>query len=255
MGINPEKINSKVQPINPIYNFAITEIQSSFGEIYYKGIQKKLDKTSNNSIFIIAADPWSISIDNRIEIENKKYKEQGSTLDKVKNINQNPNLQYLFQTYSLSWGSIFINMAKDNDKPDWTPQKNGWLKVNASYDSTTFMPRIYDKIKSFREYKMPNFEFSPNRYSYLEKTIQLLQKHGNVFLVRIPVFPEIRDIEKEYMPDFDNKIELLANKYGIKYFNQFDCNQFDYYDGHHLIGSSANKFSMDLATIIKNVTK
>lgn len=251
MGIDPCQLNKKLKPATPIYNFAITEMQSSFGEVYYRAIKKKLESTSYNSIFIIAVDPWSISIDKRIEEENVKYKEQGSNLDLVKNINQNPNIEYLFQTYSLSWGSMFVNMAI-NDDPNWLPQQNGWLKVDEKYDSATFEPRIEDKIKWFKNDKLPNFEFSKFRYQYLCKTIEVLKKHGEVYLVRIPVHRGIREIEKQYMPDFDQRMSELSAKYSIAYFYNFNNADYYFYDGHHLIAESATEFSKAL---IKKISK
>lgn len=247
MGINPSIINKKLNlKEKRVYNFAITEVQSSFSRVYFEAIKCKLKEDTKESLFIITVDPWSISIDTRSEIENEKYREDGSSLDKVKNINQNPNINYLIYNYSLSWGDLLVKKIKD-EHPKRIPQANGWLKVDIQYDSLLFTKEIADKVVFFTSSKSINYTFSYVRYNYLIKIIEYLKERGSVYIVRIPVHSKIKQIENEYMPVFDSKMNFLAKKYNLKYFNEFNCNDYHYFDGHHLIAESANRFTSELA--------
>ena len=86
------------------------------------------------------------------------------------------------------------------------------------------------------------------RLNYLTKTIDLLQQHGRVYLVRLPVHKNMFDIEDELMPDFDSKIDSIVKRENVPFFNfRQHKNEYQYVDGHHLYKTSGKEVSALIA--------
>lgn len=90
--------------------------------------------------------------------------------------------------------------------------------------------------KKFSEYEniASNSVFSAYRYDYLIKTINLLNNYGDVYLVQLPVHPEMLKIEKNYLSDFNEKINL-AKQLSRAYLNmnEMPLQNYSYTDGNH----------------------
>ena len=62
------------------------------------------------------------------------------------------------------------------------------------------------------------------------------------------------EIENEFMPDFDARMNGLAARQRISYFNFIDCvSKYVFTDGNHLHKDSGKAISMEVAKLIKKV--
>ena len=128
-------------------------------------------------------------------------------------------------------------------------RKNGFVKRSIIKDEKS----IKEKIERYRYKNLPNYILSQDRFNYLKKTIELLRKKGDVYIVRLPVIQEIKVIEDQLIENFDKKIEDLCDNKNIEYFNFINySNDFKYSDGNHLEYNSAKKISEIIALKIKD---
>jgi hypothetical protein len=122
-------------------------------------------------------------------------------------------------------------------------------------DSVYVKKNIEKKIHSYN-ISMRKNKFSKFRFLYLRKTIQLLKKHGEVYLVRMPVHTSLLTIENSFDPQFDKRMINLANNTHVEYLNfADDSTQYSYTDGNHLYIEDAKKYSIQLAERIKKILK
>jgi len=256
MGFNPNVTDSVLSNGQfGLYNYAFTEIHSSYGEVYYNAILKKLDTLSGNGLFIVAVDPWAISVTKALVDKPDQYPEHKLSVATTRSFTTKPNFSYLKNAYHLSWGRILLEILI-NEHPERTVHTSGWLEVTERQDSVTLHQRIRDKVKYFRKGKFNHYRVSPNRLEFLEKTIDLLNRYGQVFMVRMPVHPTIKALEDEYSPSFDLQMRELAAKYGIYYLpNCCQGENLVFFDGHHLESTSAITFSAEVGRWIRSRLK
>ena len=80
-----------------------------------------------------------------------------------------------------------------------------------------------------------------------------MNKHGKVYLIRLPLHPDIMKIENEFMPDFNRKmIALDSITEGYYDMTPFNSN-YKYVDGNHLYKDSGKDVTFKIANWIKNV--
>ena len=261
-GIHPNILDSvlNLEENNGIYNYSFSINNSSYGKEYYYAIKNKINESAKNGLFIITVDPWAISSDttlndNEIDIESIFYSK--------KHYNSYPNYEYLIKNYKKGWGNILLKRIESNIlirnqnslskiKGAFTYlRKDGLLEVYTSMDSTYVKQNIQKKVHNYNT-SMSSNKFSKFRFLYLRKTIQLLKKHGEVYLVRMPVHTSLFKIEDSFDPQFDKRIMNLANKTNVDYLNFADnATQYSYTDGNHLYINDAKIFSNQLAERIK----
>ena len=261
-GIHPNIIDSvlNLDKNNKIYNYSFSINNSSYGKEYYYAIKNKLNSLVKNGLFIVTVDPWSISADttlysNEIDIE--------SIFHSMKYHNSTPNYEYLIKNYKKGWGNIFLKYIESNIlsrnqnslkriKGSFTYlRQDGLLEVYTSMDSIYVKKNIQKKISHYSN-SMSKNRFSEFRFSYLIETIKLLQDHGTVYLVRMPIHTSLLELENAFDPEFDKRIIKLANSINVEYLNFTDESiQYSYTDGNHLYIKDANKYSIRLANRIK----
>lgn len=231
------------------YNYAFSLIDSPFGPAYYESIKRKLDPQKTDGIFIIAVDPWSISAAINGSKDPTGFQENKTFMGKTRYVNMNPNLFYLLHSYEEPYVNI---LRKWRSGVVLNLQEDGWLHVNIAPDSAARVRSAERKLAFYKTNYLSTYKFSALRFEYLARTIDLLQKYGKVYLVRLPVVKYMYDIENELMPDFDKKIQDLASTRNIGYFNfrQLE-NEYLYVDGHHLHHSSGIKVSALIALWIQ----
>ena len=262
-GIHPNIIDSvlNLRDINSIYNYSFSINNSSYGKEYYYAIKNKINESAKNGLFIITVDPWAISSDttlhdNEIDIE--------SIFHSMKYYNSCPNYEYLIKNYKKGWGNILLKHIESNilfrNRHSFGKingsftylRKDGLLEVYTSMDSVYVRKNIKKKISQYNRSMRKN-KFSEFRFLYLKKTIQLLKKHGEVYLVRMPVQTSLLTIENSFYPLFDKKMINLANTTHVAYLNFVDnSTQYSYTDGNHLYIEDAKRYSIKLAERIKN---
>ena len=239
-GLNPMAMDSILD--HSIFNYAFTINKSAYGPTYYNSIVKKLDKTTSNGIFIVTIDPICISSNLLDPNEAEEFKETTSLVSTTRFVNMNPNIWYILNNISTYHIETFMNPPKGIKC-----HKNGWREFQVEYNQQVMQKLMAQKVAQFDDGK---YKFSDVRFMYLKKTVELLNKHGNVFLVRLPTALEITDVENEIVPDFNNKIESLM-PYAAGYLDFSEKgNQYQFEDGIHLIVESANKVSEDIASWI-----
>ena len=261
-GIHPNILDSvlNLEENNGIDNYSFSINNSSYGKEYYYAIKNKINESAKNGLFIITVDPWAISSDttlndNEIDIESIFYSK--------KHYNSYPDYEYLIKNYKKGWGNILLKRIESNIlirnqnslskiKGAFTYlRKDGLLEVYTSMDSTYVKQNIQKKVYNYNT-SMSSNKFSKFRFLYLRKTIQLLKKHGEVYLVRMPVHTSLFKIEDSFDPQFDKRIMNLANKTNVDYLNFADnATQYSYTDGNHLYINDAKIFSNQLAERIK----
>ncbi|MBS1510057.1 MAG: hypothetical protein JST86_04405 [Bacteroidetes bacterium] len=250
-GLQPEVFDSIVYAHNEhhFFNYAFTITDSPFGEAYYESIQHKLAEGVRDGIFIVTVDPWSLSSNTTDPNDSVNFHENKGFMGKTKYVNLNPNIPYLVQSY----GEPYVNIIRKwKSSTDLLLHKDGWLQVDVPMDSPSVAKRLQNKINDYRMNFLPNFHFSTVRFNYFQKTLSYLQQHGKVYLVRLPIHPEISKIEDELMPDFEEKVNAVAATLHIPYldFRTMD-NHYQYVDGNHLYQSSGKEVSETIAGWIK----
>ncbi|MCM4158786.1 hypothetical protein FHG64_04070 [Antarcticibacterium flavum] len=244
-GILPDDMNKKLNR-NDIYNYSFTLAHSPYGPTYLKGIKDKLDTETRNGIFVITVDPWSIASRTNTQNDSLNLREDDFSLGNVTFKNYHPNFEYLIKSYDAP----FLNILRA-DSNEMILHKNGWLEVNVDMDSTNVATRSFEKMRSYKNDYLPHYYVSEYRYNYLSKTISYLKKHGDVYLVRLPVSPEMFEIENILLSDFDNQIKNLSRKHRIPFYNMTKMNEeFQYTDGNHLYKESGGEVSILIAEFI-----
>ena len=251
-GLQPAAMDgvlNNAYPGKQLYNFAFSLGLSAYGPVYYKAIQQKLDEHTNNSVFVLEVSPWSIAAAPADPNNLSLFEENNRALDKLHFFNLNPNIEYLFKCYADPYVNLLLN--KMNDSPFYLLHDDGWLEIKAPMDSASVKRRKEGMIFLYKNDFFPRYKFSSKRLEYLEATIALLKQHGDVYLVRLPIIPEVINIEKELMPEFDKTITVVAEKYHLDYFNFIDSSTlFSYVDGVHLDKHSGERVSEDIGSLI-----
>ena len=242
-GLQPEVMNSILQ--TKIFNYAFTVMHSPFGPTYLESIKRKLNSKTTDGIFIVTVDPWSISSWTSTPNDITTFRERSSYLKNTKFVNINPNPWYIYN----NWGRNFYELLKNKPGPVFV-HNDGWVEVNINMDSIAFNERLNDKVNFYRQHNLTKYNYSSVRLDYIKKTILFLRKHGKVFLVRMPVHPEILKIDNELLPNFDLKIKKLSNlTQGYLDLNTNNT-EFEYTDGNHLYKDSGRTVSKIVANWI-----
>ena len=211
----------------------------------------------------MTVDPWSIS--SKIGLDTTMI-DHNSILKNLSNYNVFPNYHYLLKNYNKGWGSILLKKIEyqillnksslENFNGSFTfLQHDGLLRVYTNMDSIYVENNTKRKINHYKNYMSKNV-FSNYRYNYLEKTINLLKMHGDVFLVRMPIDDNLYKLENTIFPKFNNQMHVLTKKLDLKYLNYTNINnKYRYTDGNHICYTDAINFSNILANDIKNYLK
>ncbi|GEO08354.1 hypothetical protein [Segetibacter aerophilus] len=266
-GLQPTVIDSALHQngfSTSLFNYAFTLAHSPFGPVYFEAIKRKLDESTKDGIYIIAVDPWSISSKTKDPNDSAAFEENKLCLATTKKINSTyPNVDYLIHSYAKPLFSIYIDQVKNVlREPSTLLHKDGWLEVKVDMDSASAKARLQTRINEYQLNFAPYYHFSSLRFSYLEKTIDLLSQHGTVYLVRLPIHESLRNMDDHLVPGFDVLISDLAKRKKAAYINYIeDSDKYAYSDGNHLYQSSGRQVSMKLGEDIsqlqnaKNMTR
>jgi len=248
LGLQPHILND-VLGRKDMYNFAFTIFHSPFGSVYLKSIKKKVDSKSKNGIFIVTIDPYSISSRSAEPNNIDEFRENGSFLDDLVDINIFPNFPYLIKHYNYSY--IYLLTKKMDYVNNDYLHNDGWYEVNITMKEKALNERITNKIKKY-EKNLEQYNYSEVRYNFLIETIEFLKQHGEVYLVRLPVSYPFLEMENKLIPDFDNRMNKLSREYDLKYLNfNNSTNLYEYTDGNHLYKTSGAVVSRKIAEWIK----
>jgi len=244
-GIVPQVLTKNLK--KDFYNYSFTISHSPYGEAYYISIIRKLDKNTKNGIFIVTVDPFSIT--SHLGKDGKESFVNEKMLQNQLTVSMNPNVEFIIKNGLSPWRAIFTHHRTVKNDITFL-HKDGWLEVKYPWTEEKYKVNLEGKIRDYRKDQMKR-KLSSHRIFYLEKTIQFLQEHGTVYLVRIPTAKEMYDLENDLLPNFNSLIQGIAVKYKVDY---FDCSK-DYSiyqttDGNHLFHPSGRKFSQALCDSI-----
>lgn len=230
------------------FNYAFTEIHSPFGESYLRSIKKKLKKGETEGQFILSIDPWSICSSTENPNDSTHFRELGLAVDNTPFVNLNPNIPYLINNLS---GEYYTVLTQRN--PEFFLHDDGWLEVKLDRDSAAVAQRRKEKLEYHRKNSLPYYKFSTHRFKYLKRIISYLQEKGKVYLIRMPIHPQMMKLEQEMMPDFQDKLDLLIPQVDA-YLDLTTHNaEYSYLDGTHLDVASGKQLSHKLADWIKKL--
>lgn len=252
-GIVPSVVNPIVgegsDDYASLYNFSFTIGTSAYGQPYYKTLLRKLDVTGKRkSISILAVDPWSISTYN-LDTTGKvaKFQEERSSPNNMHFLDISPNPEYLMKNLD-NRASVIRSYF---DPGPMKIMDDGSLAIEIKRSKAQFERQLRLKVRTYQGYARAH-RFSPERFRYLQLTIDTLKKHGPVFLVRIPIHPEMLRVEQSFMPDFDKRMNQLSAEFNVPYLNHVhEGHTYEMTDGNHLTRQSAITFSESLAREIK----
>lgn len=240
-GLRPAFITSILK--TKIYNYSFDISKSPYGPSYLQSIQRKLDPNTKSGIFILTVDYWSIAAKSQYPNDSLTFNEKHSCVGEMKVVDQKPNFTYLTQYlsgkyYGLIYQSPFAFLHDD-----------GWFEVSFSEDAPSVERRTRSTLNQYRRYES-DYKFSQLRLDYLLKTINFLNQHGKVYLVRLPVAPELMEIEQRLLPNFSLTIEnAVAKSSGFLDLTN-ENSQYDYIDGVHLNKKSGQVVSEKIANWI-----
>lgn len=235
-GIHPQVLDSILN--KSFFNHSFSILHSPFGPAYLNNIKRKFDTNTQDGVFIIAVDPWSLASFTKDPEDSLSFREYNSSVMNTRITNLNPNPFYLLR----NWNKEYFRVFSKKDSVMFL-HEDGWLEVSIEMDSASVTNRIERKEKMYRADILPKSHFSQTRLEYLKKTIAFLKDHGEVYLTRLPVHPKIMEIENELLPDFDQEI-LAAIEVSTGYLDLTDHNnKFLYTDGNHLDKESGRKVS------------
>jgi hypothetical protein len=222
------------------YNYAFTITISPYGETYLNSIKKKVKKGNKPGVFILAVDPWAVS---SITLNPNEFRELQGCLNNTPSVDKNPNFTYLIRNLKGDYQNVLTKRSSSS----LFLHENGWLEVSVPMDSSIIKKRLNSKIEFYRDDMLPKYSYSPNRFGYLKKTIEFLSNFGNIYLVRLPIAPEMMEIENELMPDFNKRINevtpLTKGYLDMTAFNE----KYIYVDGNHLYKGSGKVVSEEVA--------
>ncbi len=248
-GIQPHVLDSVLNATGrtvKTFNYSFAIGYSNYGAPYYKSIQKKLDPAAKNGVFIVAVDPWSIAGDlGTVKAGKPEY--EWTFLRTLNNVNMDPNVEYLLEEYDKPLLNILVpDPRKVDDR--LLLHEDGWLETNLDLSPSVVADRTSKKVNEYRNTRLNSSAPSPWRLGYLEMTVDLLQKHGTVILVRLPVHSSMMVLEDQLMPTFDRTMELLALRKNVKYLSiPVNDQEWSFTDGNHLVPRDGAKVTKLIA--------
>ena len=238
-GIQPAVLAARLggQFEGPLLNYAFTLTHSPYGPAYLASIRRKLRPGVKNGLFIVAVDPWSLSLTG----PEGKFPEDNSFIGQLHQVSQNPNLPYLARYQTKPFYRLLLDYATATERlhPD------GWLEVRIGTDSAQVRTRTARKLHDYRLLAASQ-HLSAGRLAALRQTIEFLKQHGRVVLVRLPVGPSLLQMELQYQPGFEVLMRQMAADYALPYLD-YSAQPYATTDGNHLQRAASAAFSQQLA--------
>lgn len=252
--INPEIIDNVIHSKYPnakLYNYAFTWAHSPYGPKYLESIKKKIKPDTKDGVFIVTVEPTALMVYKNEPDDPQYYTENDKSVAKTSMVATNPNLEYLLESYDFS----ITNELNKKIRPEKNPMIEVSILDNGKVNGKVIKRFSAEKRKEINAEKMKELKnrftelkLSAIRLDYLSKTIDFLEKHGKVIVVRMPVNKTPYDIENSAVPDFDNIILNITKSKKVPYINYNNYpNHYQWVDEVHLEPESMDKFSAVIA--------
>jgi len=241
----------------PWLNYSFTLAESPYGPGYLSSIKRKLMPGTRRGLFVLAVDPWSLSLLNKLPYRGATnplrlgektviFPEEKSMVSQLASVSQNPNLDYLAHYLHKPFYQLLLNT--DTARVIERLHPDGWLEIALpppTANPALLQRRTAEKLATYRGLATSS-HLAGQRLASLHSTIIFLQTHGQVVLVRLPTGPDMAAVETSYRPDFDQTMQKLANSCGIRYLNYLRL-PYPTNDGNHLTRGAAAQLSQRLA--------
>ncbi|WP_068940487.1 hypothetical protein [Chryseobacterium timonianum] len=241
-------------PNTAMYNYSFTWAHSPYGPKYLESIEKKIKPETKDGVFIVTVEPTALMVDKKKPDSPEFYVENDKSVAKTSMVAVNPNIEYLFESYEPS-------ITNELNKKILPPKNivgipaildNGRYYVKIIKKTAPEKQEISNKrnMRLFQE-RIDGLKVSENRILYLEKTIEFLNRHGKVMIIRMPVNKVAYSIEEKAFPDFDSRMQAVASKTKVSYINYDGLDStYQWLDEVHLDEKSVEAFS---AVVAKDV--
>jgi hypothetical protein len=227
-------------------NYSFTIGHSPYGPVYLNSVKKKVNPHVTDGIFVVTVDPWSISNNGEDPNDPSVFIENDLFLADLDSVNKKPNFEYLYKHLKGKYYTAIFSVDRYLFLHD-----DGWLEVDVPMDSSLVRKRLKGKIEEYRKINLPDRKLSEVRVDYLKQTVEFLKSHGKVYLVRLPISPEMYEIEQEFLPNF-NDVIYPVTQISDGYLDMSDENhKYQYTDGNHLWKESGKAVSKKIAEWIK----
>jgi len=244
----PDVLDSKLKG-RKFNNFSLNLTESPYGQVYFEAMKKKINPDTKDGIFILTVNPWNLSTGKEVK-DAKEYTENTSALADMHFYGMTPNYEYLLKHFPRSWFNIYNDRETAVGRSNTYLHKNGWMEVTVDINPKDLRKREASKIIQYKEFASSQ-KISQYRLDAFEDIIEYLKNKGTVYIVRIPGFKGIMEIENKYSPDFSKRIESIAQKKGVRFFDfsqQYD--QYIFTDGNHMYKESGKVFTAQIADSI-----
>ena len=236
----------------PWLNYAFTLYESPYGPAYLASIRRKLAPGTRHGLFVLAVDPWSLSMQRPARPDAALvFPEDKSLIGKLHQVSQNPNLEYLARHLRQPLYQVLLHDTATIERlhPD------GWLEIALpppTADTARLRQRTADKLATYRPLAAGSY-LAPARLQSLRQLITFLKPHGQVVVVRLPTGPALAALEAQYQPQFDHLMRRTTAGLGVPYLN-YITQTYPTNDGNHLWRGAARTFSQRLAEDIDSLS-
>lgn len=241
VGIVPQIVKKELGLEGQMLNLAFTTPESPYSPNYFKLVRRKLSRTSNHSgLFLLSVNPGNLG-------QSSYGGQADQPIYDLHIVNMNPNVEYLFRNINMDQSLLFdlINPSPDSLMA-FRPHPDGWGERMRRSDIPD--EEVIQKLSRM----LTRRTFSQERLQVLRELIGYLQDYGDVVLVRLPVAPQVYDLEQRWNTDFDQIMEAYALEEGVFYLNYVDWGTaYEFSDPQHLLNTGAQAFSKDLAADLK----
>ena len=233
-----------------LLNYAFTNQTSPYGPVYLNAIKKKLSETNEAGLFIISVNPGAVSVRSPKIHDPKQFREAQGLLARTYTFNNLNPIEYVVRMANRRPLEILLESMGFTDRSNPAPGSKGrdikWVYPRAEAEN-------FSKQKLKKNIKL-KFYPSSLRMQYLVELIDYLNKRGQVFLVRLPSQPDLKNWEDRIDPQFDEKIKLICKPRGLRYINFNEVGaDFKFRDFSHLSELEAPRISKMLADSIFGV--
>jgi hypothetical protein len=241
----------------PWLNYAFTLAESPYGPGYLSSIKRKLAPGTRRGLFVLAVDPWSLSLPKDVQYHDSDFPrfrhfkvavfpEEKSMVSQLASVSQSPNLDYLAHYLHKPFYQLLL--STDTARVVERLHSDGWLEIALpppTANPVLLQRRTAEKLATYRALAASS-QLAASRLFYLKKTIEYLQQHGQVVLLRLPTGPEMTVVENQYQPTFDQAMQQVARRHGVPYLNYLAL-PYPTNDGNHLTRTAAAQLSQRLA--------
>jgi hypothetical protein len=251
-GLQPVFLDSVLRmswPDMKMFNYAFTRPHSPYGPAYYTSVKKKLDPETKNGVFILCVEPWTLASKVNEPADSARFAEDDLCVGTTTFVNMNPNIDYLVNSYRGSYATIVQHRIQGRSMIHL--HNNGWLEVNVPMTADSIAGRTDRKVREYQRMIDANTKIVTPRIEYLEKTVEFLKQHGEVYLVRLPINEKLLALEEKNFPGFSRIINSISSKENVPYFDLSGANlPIEFTDGDHISRKSTKLMSIEVSKMI-----